>query len=80
MRSQEKSSQRRIKIKFIFLGGFDLKEKEIYVNAGERYSDVLEQIGINPETVVLVKNSKPIPIDDVVKDGEVKVLRVISGG
>ena len=75
---QEKSSQKRIKLKFV--GGFDIKEKELEVEEGTRYSEVLSSLGINPETVVLVKDNTPIPVDDFVEDGEVVVMRVISGG
>jgi len=80
MRSQRRSSQKRIRVKLTFLGGFEFKEKEIEVEAGRTYSDILEEIGINPETVVVVKDTEPIPIDSPVDDGVVKVLRVISGG
>ncbi len=77
-RSQKKSSLKRIKLKFV--GGFDIKEKELEVEEGKRYSEVLSSLGINPETVVLVKDGNPIPTDDFVEDGEVVVMRVISGG
>lgn len=80
MRSQEKSSPKRIKVKFTFLGGFDFRERELEVESGKKYSELLEELGINPETVVLVKDTEPVPIDSVAEDGEVKVLRVISGG
>ncbi len=79
MMSQKKSYQKKIKIKFTFLGGFEFKEKEVEVEEGKKYSEILEDLGINPETVVIVKE-KPIPINEVATEGEVKVLRVISGG
>jgi len=71
---------KKIKIKFKFVGGFDRKEEELEVDEGTRYSDILSKLGINPETVVLVKDNLPIPIDEVVEEGEVIVMRVISGG
>ncbi len=79
MRSQ-KNSSRRIKILFKFLGGFPERERVVEVEEGKSYSDVLESLGINPETVVIVKGDSPIPVDSKVEEGEVKVLRVISGG
>ena len=79
MKSQGRSSRRKIRIKFTFLGGFEFKEKEIETEEGKRYSEILEEIGINPETVVIVRE-KPIPIDEIATEGVVKVLRVISGG
>ncbi|AAB90514.1 MULTISPECIES: MoaD/ThiS family protein [Archaeoglobus] len=66
----------KLKIKFV---GFDQKEVEVEVN-GQRYSEILESLGINPETVVVVKDNIPVPVDDVAEGGEVKVVRVISGG
>ncbi len=47
---------------------------------GEKYSEVLEKLGINPETVVIVRDGLPVPVDDVAEGGEIKVVRVISGG
>ena len=69
---------KRLKLKFV--GGFDFKEKELEVEDGKRYFDVLKDLGINPETVVIVKDGVPVPTDDFVEEGEVVVMRVISGG
>ncbi len=80
MRSQKKSSQRKIEVKFTFLGGFEFKEKVVEADEGETYSMLLEKLGINPETVIIVKGTEPVPIDSVAVNGEIKVLRVISGG
>jgi len=79
-KSQKKSSRRKIRVKFKFIGGFDKKEEELEVEEGARYSEVLSSLGINPETVVIVKDNLPVPTDDVVEEGEVVVMRVISGG
>ncbi|MEM2727042.1 MAG: MoaD/ThiS family protein [Archaeoglobaceae archaeon] len=68
-----------MRVKFIFIG-FGKKEEELEVEKGKRYSEILENLKINPETVVLLKNSTPIPIDEFADDGEVTVVRVISGG
>ncbi len=80
MRSQEKSSRKRIRVKFTFLGGFEFREKEVEVEGERRYSELLEELGINPETVVIIRGTDPVPIDSTAEEGEVKVLRVISGG
>jgi len=66
----------RLKIVFV---GFDKKEEIVEVN-GQKYSEILESLGINPETVVVVKEGHPVPTDEVAEGGEVKVVRVISGG
>lgn len=69
-----------MKLKFIFIG-FGKKEEELEIEKSMRYSEILEKIfKINPETVILLRNSCPIPIDDFAEEGEIKVVRVISGG
>lgn len=69
-----------MRLRFIFIG-FGKKEETLELNERMRYSEILEEIlKINPETVVLLKNSTPIPIDDFAEEGEVTVIRVISGG
>ncbi len=67
----------KVRLKFI---GFDRKEEVVEVNGKKRYSEILEEIGINPETVIVLKNDVPIPTDDFAEEGEVKIVRVISGG
>ena len=67
----------KIKVKFI---GFQKKEEVLEVEDGVRYSELLKKLNINPETVVIVKDGLPVPIDDVVESGDIAIVRVISGG
>lgn len=67
----------KIKIKFI---GFQKNEEIVEIEKNKKYVDLLNRVGINPETVVIVKDGLPIPVDDKVEEGEIKVIRVISGG
>jgi|Deesub1362A_J573_1020465.scaffolds.fasta_scaffold00191_3 sulfur carrier protein len=53
---------------------------EIDVDKGTTYEKLLETIDINPETVIVIRDGFPVPIDDLVEEGEIKLLRVISGG
>jgi len=69
-----------MKIRLKFVGSFDRDFEEVEVEKGKRYFDLLSMLKINPETVVIVKDGKPIPVDDFVEEGEVVVMRVISGG
>jgi len=78
--SQKTCLKKKIKVKLNFVGGFPKKEDIVEVEEGATYSQILEMIGINPETVVVVKDKLPVPIDDKAEEGEVKVIRVISGG
>ena len=67
--------QTRIKI---LAGG--ILEKTIEVEEGSIYSDILSELGINPETVVVMVDSRPVPIDDIVDSGRIDILRVVSRG
>ncbi|MEM0022947.1 MAG: MoaD/ThiS family protein [Archaeoglobaceae archaeon] len=67
----------RLKIKFV---GFKKSEEVIELKEKLRYTEILENLGINPETVVLVRDSTPLPLDEFAEGGEVTVIRVISGG
>lgn len=67
--------QVRIKI----LAG-DVIEKTIEVEEGSTYSDILAELAINPETVVMMVEGRPVPIDDVVDSGRIDILRIVSGG
>ncbi len=69
-----------MRVKIRFLGGFEKDFEEVEVEKGMRYHDLLKRLGINPETVVVVKDGKPVPVDDFVEEGEITVMRVISGG
>ena len=43
--------------------------------------DVLSRLNIKPDTVVVIKDNDPIPIDEDVKDGDkLKIIKVASGG
>ncbi len=67
----------KIKINFI---GFFKKEEVVEAEKEESYLKILEKLGINPETVVVLRNGQPVPVDEEVEEGEITVMRVISGG
>ncbi len=67
----------KIKIEYI---GFQKKSEIVEIEEGKRYYDLLKKLNINPETVVLVKDGLPVPVDDRIEEGNVKIIRVISGG
>ena len=55
-------------------------EKTIEVEEGSTYSDILAELGINPETVVVMVDGRPVPIDDIVDSSRIDILRIVSGG
>lgn len=43
--------------------------------------DLLENIDFNPETVVVKRNGKIVPEDEIMEDGdEIEIIPVVSGG
>jgi len=62
----------------ILAGG--VLEKTIEVEEGSTYSDILAELGINPETVVVMVEGRPVPIDDIVDSSRIDILRIVSGG
>lgn len=70
---------RNVKINIEF-NGFEPREREVVVSSTRTYTQLLEDMGINPETAVIIKDDLPVPSDEVVEEGAVKVIRVISGG
>lgn len=62
----------------ILAGG--VLEKLIEVEKGNTYDDILAELEINPETVVVIVEGRPVPIDDVVDSGQIEILKIVSGG
>ena len=55
--------------------------KTIELEKGSTVQDVLTKINLKPDTLIVINKSKPIPIDDEIKDGEeLTILQVSSGG
>jgi len=43
--------------------------------------DVLAKLNIKPDTVIVIRENKPIPIDEDINDGDkLKIIKVASGG
>jgi sulfur carrier protein ThiS len=57
-------------------------EHAVELPDGATYARLLDEIGENPETAVVVVNGRPVPEDGRIEEGtqEVKVMRTVSGG
>jgi sulfur carrier protein ThiS len=56
-------------------------EKEIQLKKGSTVLDLLNKLMIKPDTVVVMSNKIPVPIDDTLKDKqEITIIQVFSGG
>jgi sulfur carrier protein len=67
----------QVRIK-ILAGG--VLEKIIEVEEGSIYSNILAELGINPETVVVMVEGRPVPVDDIVDSSRIDILKIVSGG
>ncbi|WP_424359357.1 MoaD/ThiS family protein [Methanocella sp. MCL-LM] len=54
--------------------------QEVDLPEGSSYFDLLNELKINPETVVVFKNGVPVAFDSAVESGTIDVMRVVSGG
>lgn len=57
------------------------KTKKVKIKENAKVIDLLKKLNINPEIVIVLRGKLPLPIDEILKDGEkIKVVRVVSGG
>ncbi len=57
-----------------------VSEHSLEVDDGSTYGDVLEQLELNPETVIVMVDGIPVPVDEEVSASYLEVLRIVSGG
>ncbi len=68
-----------MKIKVKLLSG-GVKEQNMEVSPDSTYAELLESLNINPEIVLVFADGTPVPLDERVADGNVDILRVVTGG
>jgi len=56
------------------------EKKEVEVQEGETFEDLLLFLNLNPEEYIVIVDGKPVPIEERIKEGEIKILKVVSGG
>jgi sulfur carrier protein ThiS len=55
--------------------------KEIDLKDGSTVIDLLKKLNLKPDTLIVLNNDLPIPIDDVLKDKQnLSIILVSSGG
>lgn len=55
-------------------------QRQVEVEDGGTYEDLLTLLEINPETAVVLREGIPVPSDDLVESGEIVVVRAVSTG
>ena len=60
---------------------FNRERREIEVKKGTRIIDILRRLNVNPVEVVTILNGEVVPEEEIViKDSELEILSVVSGG
>ncbi|MBW6518371.1 MAG: MoaD/ThiS family protein [ANME-2 cluster archaeon] len=57
-----------------------VSEQSLELDNGSTYGDVLGKLELNPETVIVMVDGTPVPVDEMVSSGYLEVLRIVSGG
>ena len=56
------------------------QENVVNIAAGANYEQLLLELKLNPEEVLIFVDNEPVPFDEQVRPGTVRVLKVVSGG
>jgi sulfur carrier protein ThiS len=55
--------------------------QEIEIKNGSKITDLLKKLHRRPDTVIVLKNKTPLPIDEIIpNDQELSIIQVASGG
>ena len=61
-------------------GGGSASSTNVDINDTTTYLDILDKLDINPETVIVMANGLPQPLDEIPDCDNIEILRVVSGG
>lgn len=67
----------KIKVKILSGGA---KEQNLDVPSSSTYEELLHSLHINPEIVLVFRSGNPVPLDEIVTQDNVEILRVVTGG
>ncbi|MGZ4940872.1 MAG: MoaD/ThiS family protein [Halobacteriota archaeon] len=59
---------------------FKEETRRITVDKGSNYEQLVREMMLNPEEVLVFVNGVSVPSDEHVKPGEVRVVKIVSGG
>ena len=59
----------------------DKSTKKIEIKTGSKIIDLLKKLNLRPDNLIILKNSNPIPVDEVLTEKEeLSIMKVSSGG
>lgn len=67
----------KIKVKILSGGA---KEQNLDIPSSSTYEELLHSLHINPEIVLVFRSGNPVPLDEIVTQDNVEILRVVTGG
>jgi sulfur carrier protein ThiS len=57
------------------------QNRNVDLETGSTVNDLLKKLELKPDTLIVMSNNTPIPIDDVLTDNqEILIIQVSSGG
>jgi len=59
---------------------FKGQARKIRVLQGSTYEELLCELELNPEEVLIFVNGVSVPLDESVRSGTVRVLKIVTGG
>jgi len=55
--------------------------KKVNLEKGSTVYDLLKKLNLKPDTIIVMNNNMPIPVDDVLEDEQnLSIIQVSSGG
>ncbi len=59
----------------------DNNSKEIEIKSGSKIIDLLKRISLKPDSIIVLKDTSPVPVDDsIIEEQELTIIKVASGG
>ena len=68
-----------IKVNIKVLAG-GISEQTIEVEEDTTYECLLDDLEINQETVIILKDGQAVPLDGTVTSSDITILKIVSGG
>ena len=68
-----------IKVNIKVLAG-GVSEQTIEVEEDTTYECLLDDLEINQETVIILKDGQAVPLDGTVSSSDLTILKIVSGG
>lgn len=58
----------------------DISNRELEVPQGTTYEKILETLGLNQETVLILNNGQAVPVDGAAMSGKLTIICIASQG